>query len=207
MHDTTGTVLSALPALRHLDCSYNLLSRLEPAKSGGPGRGLPRQLETCDVSHNRLQRMSGLQNCLQLRSLSLRHNAIKLVSGLEALQLLEHLDLGHNAIATAIAIRSLSFNRALKALVLEGNPLAKPARYRPTIICLLPHLLTLDRKPLPGGGGLRGNSRGSPLKPPSRAPSAQEARAQRDKDERRVCAAVCCVSASQFVVSAVMSCS
>jgi hypothetical protein len=138
--------------------------------------------------------MSGLQNCLLLRSLSLRHNAIKLVSGLEALQLLEHLDLGHNAIATAIAIRSLSFNRALKALVLEGNPLAEPARYRPTIICLLPHLLTLDRKPLPGGGGLRGNSRrnsrGSPLKPPSRAPSAQEARAQRDKDERRVRAAV-----------------
>lgn len=69
--------------------------------------------------------------------------------GLEHLSLLEQLDLGHNLISKAVSVRALSFNRSLKLLWLEGNPFAADPRYRPTLICLLPHVRAIDRKGMP----------------------------------------------------------
>lgn len=43
----------------------------------------------------------------------------------------------------------LSFNRSLKLLWLEGNPLATSPRYRPTLTCLLPHVRTIDLRGMP----------------------------------------------------------
>lgn len=62
---------------------------------------------------------------------------------------MEQLDLGHNAISKAASARCLSFNRSLKLLWLEGNPLAKHPRYRPTLTCLLPHVRAIDRRGMP----------------------------------------------------------
>lgn len=70
-------------------------------------------------------------------------------SGLEHLSLLEQLDLGHNLISKPVSARALSFNRSLKLLWLEGNPLAKGSRYRAALTCLLPHVRAIDLRGMP----------------------------------------------------------
>ncbi|CAN0144599.1 unnamed protein product, partial [Discosporangium mesarthrocarpum] len=141
-----GSVLTAMPALQHLDVSHNLLCRMEPLGGGG---GLPVMLETLNMSNNRICRVGGIGHCLGLRSLNLRHNLIKSTLGLEHLSLLEQLDLSHNLIPKPMSVRPLSFNRGLKLLWLEGNPLANHPRYRPTLTCLLPHVLAIDCRGMP----------------------------------------------------------
>ncbi|KAG5179648.1 hypothetical protein JKP88DRAFT_135353, partial [Tribonema minus] len=145
-----ASALAELPALRHLDASHNLLTRVEPVGSGGAAARLPRGLETLDLSHNRIARIGGgVAGCARLRVVRLAHNRLRSAGGLESLTALEHLDLGHNAIAGSLSVRILSFNRALRSLVLAGNPFAAGARYRPSVICTLPHLVTIDHKALP----------------------------------------------------------
>ncbi|CBN79052.1 Hypothetical leucine rich repeat protein [Ectocarpus siliculosus] len=139
------SVLTTMPALRHLDVSHNLLCRMEPMD----GRDLPPRLETLNMSHNRISRIGGIAQCFLLRALDLRHNRIKRVQGLEHLSLLLQLDLGHNFISKAASARALSFNRSLKLLWLEGNPLARHPRYRPTLTCLLPHVRSIDSRAMP----------------------------------------------------------
>ncbi|CAM9556560.1 unnamed protein product, partial [Ectocarpus sp. 8 AP-2014] len=139
------SVLTTMPALRHLDVSHNLLCRMEPMD----GRDLPPRLETLNMSHNRISRIGGIAQCFLLRALDLRHNRIKRVQGLEHLALLLQLDLGHNLISKAASARALSFNRSLKLLWLEGNPLARHPRYRPTLTCLLPHVRSIDSRAMP----------------------------------------------------------
>ncbi|CAM9398805.1 unnamed protein product [Ectocarpus sp. 13 AM-2016] len=139
------SVLTTMPALRHLDVSHNLLCRMEPMD----GRELPPRLETLNMSHNRISRIGGIAQCFLLRALDLRHNRIKRVQGLEHLSLLLQLDLGHNLISKAASARALSFNRSLKLLWLEGNPLARHPRYRPTLTCLLPHVRSIDSRAMP----------------------------------------------------------
>ncbi|CAM9401414.1 unnamed protein product, partial [Ectocarpus fasciculatus] len=162
------SVLTTMPALRHLDVSHNLLCRMEPMD----GRDLPPRLETLNMSHNRISRIGGIAQCFLLRAVDLRHNRIKRVQGLEHLSLLLQLDLGHNLISKAASARALSFNRSLKLLWLEGNPLARHPRYRPTLTCLLPHVRSIDSRAMPpssdsdqrrwgAGGGLVGEEDGS----------------------------------------------
>ncbi|CAM9200065.1 unnamed protein product, partial [Laminaria digitata] len=139
------SVLTTMPALRHLDVSHNVLCRMEPMD----GRDLPPRLETLNMSNNRISRIGGIGHCFALRVVDLSHNRIKRVQGLEHLSLLEQLDLSHNAITKAASARCLSFNRSLKLLWLEGNPLARHPRYRPTLTCLLPHVRAIDRRGMP----------------------------------------------------------
>ncbi|CAM9882083.1 unnamed protein product [Ectocarpus sp. 4 AP-2014] len=143
------SVLTTMPALRHLDVSHNLLCRMGPMD----GRDLPPRLETLNMSHNRISRIGGIAQCFLLRALDLRHNRIKRVQGLEHLSLLLQLDLGHNLISKAASARALSFNRSLKLLWLEGNPLARHPRYRPTLTCLLPHVRSIDSRAMPPSSG------------------------------------------------------
>ncbi|CAM9912668.1 unnamed protein product, partial [Scytosiphon promiscuus] len=139
------SVLAAMPSLRHLDVSHNLLCRMEPME----GRDLPPRLETLNMSHNRISRIGGIGQCFLLRVVDLRNNRIKRVQGLEHLSLLEQLDLRHNLISKAASARALSFNRSLKLLWLTGNPLARHPRYRPTLTCLLPHVRSIDSRGMP----------------------------------------------------------
>lgn len=67
------SVLTAMPALRHLDVSHNILCRMEPMD----GRDLPPRLETLKMSHNRIARIGGIGQCFSLRVVDLSHNRIK----------------------------------------------------------------------------------------------------------------------------------
>lgn len=71
------SVLTAMPALRHLDVSHNLLCRMEPMD----GRSLPSGLETLNMSHNRVSRIGGIGQCFSLRMVDLSHNRIKVCHG------------------------------------------------------------------------------------------------------------------------------
>ena len=67
------SVLTTMPALRHLDVSHNVLCRMEPMD----GRDLPPRLETLNMSHNRISRIGGIGQCFALRVVNLSHNRIK----------------------------------------------------------------------------------------------------------------------------------
>ena len=67
------SVLTTMPALRHLDVSNNVLCRMEPLD----GRDLPPRLETLNMSHNRISRIGGIGQCFGLRVVDLSHNRIK----------------------------------------------------------------------------------------------------------------------------------
>ncbi|CAN0394425.1 unnamed protein product, partial [Ascophyllum nodosum] len=67
------TVLNAMPALRHLDVSNNVLRRMEPAD----GQDLPPRLETLIMSHNNIPRISGIGRCCALRVINLSFNRIQ----------------------------------------------------------------------------------------------------------------------------------
>ncbi|CAM9974659.1 unnamed protein product [Ascophyllum nodosum] len=71
------TVLNAMPALRHLDVSNNVLRRMEPAD----GQDLPPRLETLIMSHNNIPRISGIGRCCALRVINLSFNRIQGAQG------------------------------------------------------------------------------------------------------------------------------
>ena len=151
LHSLNTPALSALPHLKHLDVSNNLLVRLA---TGGDNH-LPATLESLDVSCNNLARICGLDKCMDLRMLNLSNNKLKLVTGLEFLASLSNLDLSENSIANAVGIRTLSCNLNLRNLKMKGNPLSETRGYRPTVICLLPHVKSIDGKGLPRTGGVK----------------------------------------------------
>lgn len=178
-----GSVLAALPSLRHLNLSHNLLRSMEPSNGS-----LPQSLESLDMSHNALRRIEGIFHCKELTSLNLSHNGIRTVGGLERLRKLRHLDMGSNRVASRLAIRALSFNLALTSLVLEGCPIALQAGYRPTIICLLPHIERIDGHQLPPSPGHLARTKmataaSSTVPAPKSQPTAKQ---QREADERRM---------------------
>ena len=67
LHSLNTPALSALPHLKHLDVSNNLLVRLA---TGGDNH-LPATLESLDISFNNLTRICGLDKCMDLRRLNL----------------------------------------------------------------------------------------------------------------------------------------
>lgn len=80
------SVLTTMPALRHLDISHNLLCRMEPMD----GRDLPPRLETLNMSHNRITRIGGIGQCFLLRVVDLRHNRIKVTDSLVMFRVCMH---------------------------------------------------------------------------------------------------------------------
>jgi len=79
--------------------------------------------------------------------------ADKLDEGLEHLPRLEHLDLRDNHIRGELGLRLLCFNRGLRSLWVEGNPIDRP---RALVVGVAPQVLFLDGEHLaPGALGIK----------------------------------------------------
>lgn len=135
-------------ALKHLNLSHNYLEKLEESIKLFPN------LETLNVSHNKLKSSNGLQylnklnavnlgyNHLEkvpvfnndvyysLKNLSLRNNNIEDLTGLDNLQNLENLDLSYNCISDHLSLQPLNRLPYLKMLNLVGNPLVLHQQYK-----------------------------------------------------------------------------
>ena len=73
--------------------------------------------------------------------------------GLEHLPRLEHLDLRDNHIRGELGLRLLCFNRGLRSLWVEGNPIDRP---RALVVGVAPQVLFLDGDHLaPGALGIK----------------------------------------------------
>ena len=80
-------------------------------------------LNKLDLSYNYFDSISGLPN--RLVSLSLAGNWITECTGFEHLTKLNYLDLRENLIDSFGSVRSLSFNKNLRTLLLKGNPIER----------------------------------------------------------------------------------
>ena len=67
--------------------------------------------------------MEGFAFQPNIRELYLSYNFIENIQGLNSLLNLQTLDLSHNKISDLNEIKKLQFNKNLKNLLLEGNPI------------------------------------------------------------------------------------
>ena len=80
-------------------------------------------------------------------------NLLQSCEGLEHLPRLEHLDLRDNHIRGELGLRLLCFNRGLRSLWVEGNPIDRP---RALVVGVAPQVLYLDGEHLaPGALGVK----------------------------------------------------
>ncbi|ROT80528.1 putative dynein assembly factor 1, axonemal [Penaeus vannamei] len=115
--------LTNLRSLVTLNVSYNMISRIEHLS------GLP-QLETLQISHNRLTTAEDTQQLAECSSLSC-------------------LDLSHNKINQAEIVQVLGVMPELRVLQLTGNPATREVRpYRNTLITTCCNLTYLDDRPV-----------------------------------------------------------
>jgi len=78
---------------------------------------------TLDLSHNEINKIQNLDNCVNIKYLNLSHNNIQFVEGLYTLPQLEILNLSHNKIQICdVILKKLKFNKILRSLCLAGNP-------------------------------------------------------------------------------------
>jgi hypothetical protein len=104
-------------------------------------------LEILILNNNEIQRTEGLASNFKITELHLAANKIKKVSNLEHLVDLECLDLRNNNISTLDALRPLAFNKQLRRLYLDGNPVVE--KFHGTALAnLLPQVTHLDNKEL-----------------------------------------------------------
>ena len=155
--DVSHNSIDALPApalpptLLHLNVAYN---RLEGA--GGVG-SLSRLIEL-NLSYNLLTSCQAFEPMTQLQVLLLGGNRIASLIGLEPLTRLEVLDLRFNYVEKPAELRLLGVNATLRALTLQGNPVAKHPSYRAMVGSTLPALLSLDSSKMPRSSAQRQGS-------------------------------------------------
>jgi dynein assembly factor 1 len=107
---------------------------------------------TLNLSHNRISKVEGLQNCKLLKTLDLSHNHISDIKSLEQvteLSSLSNLDLKENLIEEHTNVVSF-FSRldTLTCLYLSGNPCVRMiSHYRRQFAISMPNLYYLDDKP------------------------------------------------------------
>ena len=146
-------IATQLPALRVFDCSKNVLESLEPGTRIA-SLPLPAALVRVDASYNRVEAFGdAFARCRGLESLRVAHNLLQSCEGLEHLPRLEHLDLRDNHIGGELGLRLLCFNRGLRSLWVEGNPIDRP---RALVVGVAPQVLYLDGEHLaPGALGVK----------------------------------------------------
>ena len=106
-------------------------------------------LAQVDASYNRVEAFGdAFTRCRGLESLRVAHNLLQSCEGLEHLPRLEHLDLRDNHIRGELGLRLLCFNRGLRSLWVEGNPIDRP---RALVVGVAPQVLYLDGEHLAPG--------------------------------------------------------
>jgi hypothetical protein len=119
--------LHFFPQLRVLDLSHNRIEHVAHLQDCIALREL-------DLSHNRVRVLSNLDRVLgKLRHLRLAHNAVQSLDGVDRIYSLESLDLAHNLVDDVAEVGHVCRLPCLEALVLAHNPLAdrqKQSHYR-----------------------------------------------------------------------------
>ena len=136
--------LLGIPRLSNVESLNLTRNRLGPTVEF---RHIAPCLQKLNLSYNYLDKISGLETLTRLRTLNLAGNWISECTGLENLVRLHYLDLCDNLIDSFQSVRSLSFNKNLRTLLLKGNPIAssRSGAYGLSVLNLLPHLDRVDR--------------------------------------------------------------
>ncbi|VDP89988.1 unnamed protein product [Echinostoma caproni] len=85
---------------------------------------------------------------LTLNELHLAYCSITQMAGLTTLPVLHTINLAHNHIVDMASLSMLRFSSMLRTLNLMENPITEQNNYRSHLICLFPHLTTLDERPV-----------------------------------------------------------
>jgi Leucine-rich repeat (LRR) protein len=135
--------LHYLPALVHLDLSYNDISHIIHLQDC-------HQLRVLNISHNRISVLSNLIWVIpHIERLSLSHNLIESLDGLSSLHQLQRVDLSANKISDFHEIQPLSTLKALTHLYLVGNIISAKPNYRLHVISQFLNDCSLDGRDLP----------------------------------------------------------
>jgi Leucine-rich repeat (LRR) protein len=135
--------LHYLPALTHLDVSYNDLSHIIHLQDC-------HQLRVLNISHNRISVLSNLIWVIPgIERLNLSHNQVESLDGLGQLLQLERIDLSANKINDFHEMQSLSQLKLLTHLYLLGNAIASKPNYRLHVISQFLNDCSLDGRELP----------------------------------------------------------
>ncbi|CAK9006570.1 Nischarin (Imidazoline receptor 1) (I-1) (IR1) (Imidazoline receptor I-1-like protein) (Imidazoline-1 receptor) (I1R) [Durusdinium trenchii] len=141
--------------LHTLDLSHNALVEVDRMLEA---KALP-ALKFLDVSHNMLRTVRGLDALDGLVELKANSNRLRDVSYLVGLRCLKTLDLSQNLVPNITALRGLALNSNMEQLWLVDNPVSRGPRYRAQVIHLLPFLERLDDKALPPSSAKKNRTR------------------------------------------------
>jgi len=106
------------------------------------------KLQHLNISFNKLTKLSGLEKCLELRTIDASYNHLTYIEGLHVLNNLKTIYLHNNDITKQNDIYPLKFNADLKEISIRGNPFAFVRGYKGQLLQLLPGLTTLDGRPV-----------------------------------------------------------
>nr|XP_019606522.1 PREDICTED: leucine-rich repeat and guanylate kinase domain-containing protein isoform X1 [Rhinolophus sinicus] len=98
------------------------------------------------LSHNQIERITGLDDLKALQMVDLSHNQISSFQGLENHDFLEEINLEDNEISELGEIEYLENLRLLRVLNLLRNPVQEKSEYWLFVIFMLPQLTELDQK-------------------------------------------------------------
>ena len=104
-------------------------------------------LRELDLSHNNLTCLAGFSSLVAVEKVNLSYNKLHSLEGLEECKNLKELDASHNLIHNACGILSCTKCR-LRALCLQGNPLATSSVYPGCVVQSCPMLCLLDNREL-----------------------------------------------------------
>ncbi|XP_047659651.1 leucine-rich repeat and guanylate kinase domain-containing protein isoform X3 [Tachysurus fulvidraco] len=129
--------VSHMPYLIILDASHNQISDFfgfQPPKNLKKG--------------NLIKRIENLQTLRSLQILDLSSNRIQSLSGLQDLHLLGNINLESNMIGEIKECTHLQYLLLLRELNLKRNPIQEQPDYRLAVIFILNHLTLLDERPV-----------------------------------------------------------
>ncbi|KAJ0015560.1 hypothetical protein NQD34_009180, partial [Periophthalmus magnuspinnatus] len=124
--------------LTHLSLANNKISRISSVDKA--------PLIQLNLSGNKLTRIEGLENQLNLQVLDLSHNQISSLNGLQNIHVLCLLNLQKNMISEIQECKHIRNLLLLRDLNLLENPVQDQPDYRLSVVFLLQHLTALDQE-------------------------------------------------------------